>query len=110
MKIVFSWDIISSTIAPSENGMSKVIKSVKVERKGIDSNGFVSVYEAEIDLPSPSPASYTPFDQVSESMIIQWINETLDPRLIQAYDKEITGEINNLIENNLIRNYPLPWQ
>jgi hypothetical protein len=110
MKIVFSWNVISSSIAPSENGMTKVMKSVKVERKGIDINGFSAVFETEVELPSPSPASYTPFDQVSEPMIVQWINETLDPRLIQAYDDEITGQINNLIENNLIRNYPLPWQ
>ncbi len=110
MKIVYSWDIISSTIAPSENGMTKVIKSVKVKRKGIDSNGFIAVYESEVDLPSPSPASYTPFDQVSEPMILQWINETLNPKLIEAYDNEINGQINNLIQNNLIRNYPLPWQ
>jgi len=90
--------------------MTKVIKSVKVERKGIDSNGFSAIFETEVDFPSPSPASYTSFEQVSEPMIVQWINETLDPRLVQAYDDEITGQINSLIKNNLIRNYPLPWQ
>ncbi len=110
MKIVFSWDVISSAIAPNENGMTKVIKSVKMQRKGIDENGFFATFITDVDLDSPSPASYTPFDQVSEPMIISWVNDALDPRLIQAYDDWITNDLKNIIQRNVIYNYPLPWQ
>lgn len=110
MKVVFSWNVISSSIAPSENGMMKVIKSVKMERIGIDQNGFSASFTSWVDLPSPSPASYTPFEQVSEPMVVSWVNETMDPRLIQAYDENITDQIVNLVQRNLITNYPLPWQ
>lgn len=110
MKIIFSWDVITSSIAPSENGMTKVIKSVKIQRKGTDQNGFFATYVTWVDLPSPSPASYTPFEQVSETMIISWVNEILDAKLVGAYDQTITDEIKNLVSRNIIENYPLPWQ
>lgn len=110
MKLVYSWDVITSSIAPSENGMSKVIKAVKMQRKGIDQNGFFATFVTWVELPSPSPASYTPFEQVSEPMIISWVNETLDKKLVEAYDGVISDDVKNLISRNIIDNYPLPWQ
>lgn len=110
MAIKFNWEILSSSIAPSEDGLIKVIKSVKAKLYGCDENGFNSFFITQIDFESPNPSSYTPWDSVSEDVVIGWIESILDPRTVNAIEEQIISDINNSIFMNKIENYPLPWQ
>ena len=110
MAVKFNWEILSSSIAPSQDGLIKVIKSVKVKLYGCDEDGFNSYFITKIDFNSPNASSYTPWYSVSEDVVIGWIESTLDPRTVKAMQEQIISDINNSIFMNKIENYPLPWQ
>lgn len=110
--IDFKWEIEpnSSTIAPSEDGMIKVIKSVTVNRVGFTKDGFSDFLPLTVSFSSPNPASYTPWESVTLDLITEWIVDTVPAKTIEMIDSSIISNINNDILRNEIKNYPLPWQ
>jgi len=110
--INFKWEFKpdSSTIAPSEDGMIKVIKSVTVHRVGFTKDGYSDSIPLTVSFSSPDPASYTQWESVTIDLISSWIDETVSDKTIEMIDNQIISSINNSILRNEINNYPLPWQ
>lgn len=108
MTTIFSFKIKSNDVAPSENNMDLVIKSVFMNISAKSDDGFSSDYECQFDLPSPSPASYTPYNEVTEPMMIEWVKD-MYPKLIEKIEDELDNNITKDREKNIIKNYPLPF-
>lgn len=108
MTTSFSFKILGNDVAPSENNMDLVIKSVFMNISAKSSDGFSSEYGCQFDLPSPSPASYTPYNQVTEPMMTEWVKD-MYPELIAKLEEELDENIAKDREKNIIKNYPLPF-
>ncbi len=108
MTTSFSFKILGNDVAPSENNMDLVIKSVLMNISAKSSDGFNSEYKCQYDLPSPSPASYTPYNEVTEPMMVEWVKD-MYPKLIEKIEEELDENIAKDREKNIIKNYPLPF-
>jgi len=108
MKTIFSYKILSNNVAPSEGDMDLVIKSVFMNIIAKSENGFTREYGCQYDLPSPSPASYTPFKEVTEPIMVDWVKEMYSD-IVDEIENQLTNEIAIDVANNIIVNYPLPF-
>lgn len=104
----FSFKILSNDVAPSEGNMDLVIKSVFMNIIAKSEDGFASEYGCQYDLPSPSPASYTPYINVTQPMMIDWVKE-MYTETISAIEETLDENISTARRNNVIKNYPLPF-
>lgn len=109
MTTSFSFKILSNDVAPSENNIDLVIKSVFMQILAKSSDGFSKEFGCKFDLPSPSPASYTPYLDVTEPMKIQWIQD-MYPELVTQLQESLEASIASDRQKNIIENYPLPLQ
>lgn len=71
-------------------------------------DGFTETLSSQFDFPAPNPASYTPFDQVTEQMMIDWIMEIYS-EIVNQIENQLANEIAIDVANNVIVNYPLPF-
>lgn len=108
MTTTFSFKIKSNDVAPTEDGMQLVIKSVFMQILGKSSDGFSSQFGCNFDLPSPSPASYTPHSSVTEPMMIKWVQE-LYAENIAKIEESLDLDISASRAKNIIVDYPLPF-
>ena len=108
MKTTFLFKIKSNDVAPTEDGMQLVIKSVFMQIYGKSDDGFSSEFGCKFDLPSPSQASYTPHNEVTEPMIIKWIQELYE-KDIAKIEENLDLDILASRAKNIIVDYPLPF-
>lgn len=88
--------------------MFLVITSAGMQITASTEDGFIETMTSQFDFPSPNPASYTPFDQVTEEMMIGWIMN-LYSDIINQIHNQLADEIAIDKANNIIVNHPLPF-
>lgn len=108
METIYSYKIKSNSVAPMKNEMQLVITKVYMEVTGTNPDGFKSSFGWYFDLPAPSPASYTPFPDVSEEMMIKWVID-MYPENVKSLCNVIDSKIKEDMLKNEIENYPLPF-
>lgn len=108
MKTTFFYKILSNDVAPSEGNMDLVIKSVFMNIIAKSENGFTREYGCNYDLPSPSPASYTPFQEVTEPIMVDWVKE-MHSDAVNQIEHQLDSEIAVDVLKNIIVNHPLPF-
>jgi len=114
MTTQFSVVIHGAPVAPSEDGLTDVIKSVswtRLAQQQVEIDGetkiFTAGYPGVTQLGAPNPAAFTPYNQITEAQIFEWINTAvndwteIDTRLQDNLQSQINPPIVNL---------PLPWQ
>lgn len=58
--------------------------------------------------PSESDPSYIPYDQLTQAIVLGWINEV--PNLIPNLEANVAGQIQSLINPPVVpSSQPLPW-
>jgi hypothetical protein len=114
MAIQFSIVILGAPVAKSEDGLTDVIKAVswsRVAQQEVEINGeaklFSTGYPGVTQLGAPSPAAFTPYNEVTEAQMIQWVNDA-----VGDWTQIDTGLVNSLQSqiNPPVVNLPLPWQ
>lgn len=108
MKTEFFFKILSNDVAPTEGNIDLVIKSVFMNTIAKSDDGFTSEYGCQYDLPSPSPASYTPFEKVTEPMMVDWVKE-MYAETVSSVQANLENDISISRGMNVIKNYPLPF-
>lgn len=108
METIYSYKIKSNNVSPMKDGMELVITKVYMEATGVNSGGFRASFGWYFDLPAPSPASYTPFSDVSEEMMIKWVID-MYPENVKSLCGVIDSKIKEDMLKNEIENYPLPF-
>lgn len=104
MSIQYSWEISSLEIAPSENGLSNVIKQVNWTYKATDGTNTVSTSGA-LNLDNPDQSNFIPYQSVTFDTVKSWLNNQVDKQYLEIY-------LNSLLEkiaNNLILVNHNPW-
>lgn len=90
---------------PSLDGMDKVI-SVIHYRAQKQHEGFIADTYGAVNLSAPHEASFTPYNQVTEAMVISWLEAGLDTEAIEA---NLDVQIDNFLNPPIVA-YALPWQ
>ncbi len=100
----------SNVIAKSQNGLEFVIKTILCDVEAKDKNGNV-VYAIDLltVLPEPQQDTYTSFNEITEEMMINWI-ETIDTINYDSVKDSLAWELKTKQESNVIVDGKLPWQ
>ena len=103
--ITYTWSISQLDCAPSENGLTNVVKVIHWVLVGQDENGVSASTRNSYPLPEPNPEAFTDYSSLTEETIIGWLQNSLDVGYLQSYlANEITSQYNPPITP-----LPLPW-
>lgn len=103
--ITYTWSISRLDCAPSENGLTNVVKVIHWSLAGQDENGVSALINNSYPLPEPNPEAFNDYPTLTEEIIISWLESNLD-----------VGYLHEVLANKIERNYnppitplPLPW-
>ena len=103
--ITYTWSILRLDCAPSENGLTNVVKVIHWGYTGQDENGISAALNNSYPLPEPNPEAFTDYSTLTEETVISWLESSLDVGYLQTkLAKEIASQYNPPITP-----LPLPW-
>lgn len=103
--ITYTWSISRLDCAPSENGLTNVVKVIHWGYTGQDENGTSASFNSSYPLPSPSPKEFTDYSTLTKETVVGWLRNSLDVgHLHTRLANEITSQYNPPITP-----LPLPW-
>lgn len=88
--ITYTWKFTEFEVAPSENGLSDVIKTVHWRYYGADASGFASETYGSTTLDPADPENYMPFEDVTHEWVENIISTKVDVAGLNNY---ISGQI-----------------
>ena len=91
--------------APSENGLTNVVKIIHWGLTGTDENGITASLNNSYPLPSPSPEAFADYSTLTEETVISWLESNLDVGYIRT---KLANEIVSQY-NPPITSLPFPW-
>lgn len=96
--INYSWIIPQDAfeVYPSEDGLTNVVKYIKWIRKAEETENDIT-YSAENSAqficPAPNPDNYTPYENLTEEIVISWLESGLNMETIdRALAKNIADQ------------------
>jgi hypothetical protein len=109
MEIVYQWVIAQMNEVPQDGSLTDVVVTIHWTRNATtvvnDIVYTASTYGA-YSCPLPSGTDFTPYDQLTETQVISWLDAGLD---IEAINMNLTSQLNNQITPPIII-LPLPWE
>jgi hypothetical protein len=104
--VTTQWRINALDSIPSlEDGLTNVISTIHCEKTAESSDGFNARWYGTVSVAAPHPASFIPYEEVTEEMVIGWVEDS--PSTVGVDDNlvaQIEGE-----RNPPIQKLPLPW-
>jgi len=89
MAIAYSWTFPQFDVAPSEDGLSQVVKTIHWRLDAIDAGVQAGAY-GSVALGAPDADAFTPFDQITEAWAIEQTSALINVDEIKA---ALAGEI-----------------
>ena len=109
MSTIYQWIINELSTAPSEDGLTDVVKVVHYTRTAEQYVGgepiLVSSY-GTMGCTTPSSTDFTAYPDLTYDQVCSWLNLGLDT---EAIDLGLDKQIENIINPPIIV-LPLPWQ
>lgn len=82
MAIVYSWVFPRFEVAPSEDGLTDVVRSIIWTYTATDGDYTANVY-GELVLPPPNPDNFVPYNQITEQWAIDLVSASRDMTSLQ---------------------------
>jgi len=103
--ITYTWTIPRLDCAPSENGLTNVVKTIHWDLTGRNENGVFASMSNSYPLSSPNPEGFVDYSTLTLETVIGWLESNLDVGYLQ------TTIANNIASkcNPPITSLPLPW-
>jgi hypothetical protein len=102
--IQYNWVITQLDTAPSEDGLTDVVKTVQWKYQAQDAEYFSEVY-GSMACAIPSETDFTAYPDLTEDQVISWLEAGNDVEALKTYlDAKIEAK-----KNPPIVNLPLPW-
>jgi hypothetical protein len=102
------WIISSMDTAPSEDGLTDVVKTVHWRRDAKEIDGdkeYIGDIYGAMGCAAPDPMAYTPYADLTFDQVCTWLEANLDTAALDmALDSQIANQ-----KNPPIVNLPLPW-
>jgi hypothetical protein len=108
MAIAYDWIIQQLAVKPHQGDLSEVVVLVNWRLRATQGS-FVADAYGQVALGPPSPASYTPYAELTEDMVVEWVQSELGEESVAAMDLSLAGQIERM-ENPPIITPALPWQ
>lgn len=106
MAITYTFQITQLEIAPSLDGLTDVVTRVRYNYNGEDEDGNKGTFPGATPMPSPVSGSFVPFDSLTPSEVINWLDSVADKPHMQDVIQE---QINNKIDPKYVP-APMPWE
>jgi hypothetical protein len=104
--ITYTWSISRLDCAPSENGLTNVVKVINWKLKAQDENGYSAECSNSYPLSSPSSEGFADYSNLTKETVIGWLESNLDVGYLQTrLSNEIASQYNPPIIS-----LPLPWE
>lgn len=100
----YNWVIAQLDTAPSEDGLTDVVKTIHWRYQAQDAEYFADVY-GSMACATPSETDFTAYPDLTEDQVISWLEAGNDVEALKAY---LDAQIENK-KNPPIVNLPLPW-
>jgi len=111
--MVLTTTVNSMLTALSEDGMTDVVKSASWTRtatevvgEGEEAKTYVASFPGVTPFSAPDPASFIPYEDITEEEVIGWIDAKVD---MPAIDAKLIADVQNQITPNIVV-LPLPWE
>lgn len=101
----YTWNISQLDCAPSENGLTNVVKVIHWGLTGQDENGVSASISNSYPLPEPNPEAFADYSTLTEEIVVGWLESSLDIGYLQTI---LANEIASKY-NPPITPLPLPW-
>jgi hypothetical protein len=110
MATTYKWVVSSLDSYPTDaEGLTDVICVIhwryQAEQVENEKTYFAEVY-GTLSVPSPDPADFVPYDQVTYEMVCSWLEAGLDQ---EALEQNLNSQIEDQINPKVI-SLPLPFQ
>jgi hypothetical protein len=104
MAITYTWNVNTMDAAPSEDGLTDVVKVIHWRLTATDGTYTADAYST-VSLGAPDPAHFTNFNDLTEAEVISWVESKLDVDAVKA------GLVNQLanLANPPIVTLQGPW-
>lgn len=103
--ITYTWSISKLDCAPSENGLTNIVKIIYWTLTGVDENGVSSSMSNSYPLPEPNPEVFNDYSTLTKETVVGWLESSLDMGYLQT---RLANEIASKY-NPPITPLPLPW-
>jgi hypothetical protein len=100
-KVYFNYVGTETVDVQSQDPITK--QPVTIQRK------FTSQISSDVEVTYQGTSPFVPYDQLTNSQVTGWIESSVNPGVIDAWQSKITSDINNQI-NPTEQQLPLPWQ
>lgn len=108
MEVTYFWTILEMQEYPHQDGLTDVVFSVTYGRNAttnVDGNTYSVISTGQYKCPTPSPSSFIPYEELTQDIVISWLNagvdyESIDANLLVRLEKQINPPVVSL---------PLPW-
>ena len=104
MATTYYWVIDSMETAPSEDGLTDVVKVVNWRRFASFGEILVNVY-GSMSCQTPSSTDFTAYPDLTYNQVCSWLDAGLD---VPALDLNLDGQIENIINPPIVVS-PLPF-
>jgi hypothetical protein len=104
MALETKWLISQMDTAPSEDGLTDVVKTVHWRYQAEDKTYNAEVYGA-MGCATPSETDFTAYEDLTYDQVCEWLVAGND---VEAMDLNLATQIENL-KNPPIVNLPIPW-
>lgn len=100
------WRINALESIPSlEDGLVNVISIIHCEKTAVSEDGFNARWYGTVSVEAPHPASFIPYEEVTEEMVISWVEDSPTTANVDAnLESQIEG-----LRNPSIQTLALPW-
>jgi hypothetical protein len=103
--ITSHWNIVALDTIPSLDNLTNVISVIHCEKLAVSEDGFNARWYGTVSVAAPHTAAFTPYEEVTEEMVIGWVEESLHTI---GVDNNLAAQIDNQ-RNPPIVTLPLPW-
>ena len=103
----FSLSIVGMMAYPTKDALSDVVFQVCWSYEGTDGT-FTTAMSGTTDVPSPDPQDYIPYSDLTEPVVMGWVQQYTDPAVWVDYEQKMTAWL-AAQHNPPVVNPPLPW-
>lgn len=107
MTIVYTWTVDGLECYPQVGGLGDVVFRVRWAMNGFDGTYNASVQSMQ-DVPVPSGDAFTPYADLTETQVIQWVLDALGPEQVESFEADIVTQIAEMITPPVVTPL-LPW-
>ncbi len=107
MAIEYTWVFNPLNVKLSEDGMTNVVYNVNWRMNAADGEYTATLY-GSIGVPAPSPAAFTPYEDLTEAMVQEWVIEALGPEQVNNLQANLANQI-ELKKNPVEASLQPPW-